>query len=161
MPHTTGRQAGGGAKQQQRQHQQPRGNARTTPFAPRPNSREAYWPTESGPGGRQQQRPRGQPLYDASTLLPVAGLEELGDLSSSGYAGGSRFEELDAGAGGGWPRAGAQQLVLTGRGGSGSSRGDRALVAAGGAAGAADSGPLDHLLCQVDRMLHQVERAIH
>ena len=164
VPHSASRQTGGGGAKQQRQQQQQRGNARTTPFAPRPNSREAYWPTESGPGGHQQQRPRGQPLYDASTLLPVTGLEGLGDLSSSAYGGGSGFEDLDpfdASAGGGWPPAAAQQLVLTGRGGSGSSRGDRALVAAGGAAGAAESGPLDHLLCQVDRMLHQVERAIH
>lgn len=140
--------------------QQQPSNARTTPFAPRPNS---------GAVGR---RPRGTPLYDASSLLPL-NLEDLGLLhagtaySSAAYGGcaGSGVEELlQRSHSTSLPgRRGARQASAQGgaaaRPASGGPRAG-ASTAAGVGAAAGDCGPLDDLLSQVDRMLHQVERAI-
>lgn len=155
--------------------------ARTTPFAPRPNSGDGGW------GGRSAhtQRPRGTPLYDASSLLPlsvadlmgpIGGLSGSGFDSSGGYGGDSAVQELHArhhggarpgsssrpgssgvrGTGGGSSRPGSSARNA-GPGGSrpGSSGG------AGDVASDDDMGPLHDLLSQVDRMLRQVERAAH
>lgn len=149
------------AKQQQQQQR----SARTTPFAPRPNSREGpYWPLgESGTGtmGRpqsagQSRRPRGTPLYDAASLLPLT-LEGGHHAGLGGHSGGStrdRGSRRRSGSGSGFRHEQSFQSgagALLPHGGSGGS-------AAEAAAGA--SGPLDDLLSQVDRMLQTVERAI-
>lgn len=153
------------------------GSARTTPFAPRPNSGESRqpWGTGHGSGGTQawrRQRVRGTPIYDASTLLPLSvdGLlgSGAGDLLGSGGSGVPGL--LAAGslhAGHPAPRPGSHRLAHSGGSAAGTllppagttlSRLPDEAAAAAAAAGVV--GPLDALLCAVDRMLHQVGRAL-
>ena len=167
-----------------KQQQQPKrggyaggGSARTTPFAPRPNSGESRQPWGTGPGSggaqaRRRQRVRGTPIYDASTLLPlsVEGLlgSSAGDLLGCGDSGVPGLLAADGlHAGHRVPRPSSHRLARSG----GSAAGTLLLPAgpslsalpdeaAAAAAAAGDVGPLDDLLCAVDRMLHQVERAL-
>ncbi len=165
---------GGGGKQPKRgggSSGSGSGSARTTPFAPRPNSGESRQPWGQA-RRQQQQRPRGTPIYDASTLLPHS-MEGL-LLGSSGGAG-----QLVGSSGTGFPdllaagsltsglhplRAGSHRLARSG----GAAANPTLLLPPGAphagqaeaAAEAVDCGPLDDLLCAVDRMLHQVERAL-
>ncbi|KAL4858332.1 hypothetical protein ACK3TF_001805 [Chlorella vulgaris] len=162
----------------QQQTQQQHRTARTTPFAPRPSSsREGssrLWSSGAGSAGGlaaqqhhvqtgSQQRPRGTPLYDASSLLPLA---LSGTRKASLVSGGSSVGALSRADHHHQPRSVRQGTAAGSSRGGGSAGGQ--LVAAGGGSGlgpagrgaAADCGPLDDLLVQVDRMLLHVERAI-
>lgn len=174
-----GRPATGGGKVAQQ------GSARTTPFAPRPNS--SGLGSRAGAAGvwqRQQEvqskgrRPRGNPLYDASSLQPLSidGLlhcsrpgggshgagygvaDMLSGYSSSRFYGGGG--ELGAGAPASFPVHEGDSHDWAAPQPGGSMRSVAAAAEALAAAPAGDCGPLDDLLLAVDRMLRQVERAI-
>jgi hypothetical protein len=110
-----------------------------------------------------QQRPRGTPLYDASSLLPLA---LCGTRQASLVSGGSSVGATSRADHHHQPRSVWQGTAAGSRGGGGSAGGQLAAAGGGsslvpsGRGGAADCGPLDDLLSQVDRMLLHVERAI-
>jgi hypothetical protein len=159
--------------------------ARTTPFAPRPNSREAPPYGHEGSSGRlssgirpgsgsrqlRQQsaqpggggrRPRGTPLYDAATLLPLHlnDLHSVASRHSSDNSGGAARQaanrQWELHAGGSWEGGWAGGHAA----GTGAAAFLEGLSAEAAATAGADGGPLDALLSQVDRLLSQVGRAI-
>lgn len=172
QPHAAGRPAAGSSKLGSRQ-----GSARTTPFAPRPNSGSSRGGAAGAWRCQQQahtkgRRPRGNPLYDASSLLPLSldGLLHYGGPGSSALAdmhsapGSSRAYDgssgLEAAAAASHPLQEGDALAWAARHLAGSVDSVAAAAEAVAAAPGGDCGPLDDLLLAVDRMLRQVERAI-